>query len=326
MNGKNTIKGQMNEWGGAGVPFIFIIDFEQSKPLIFRLDEIDPGDLLFDFNGITNGSVRDGRSKRSHPQLIRHPGSYEEYLRKFSIVKDEIALGNTFLLNLTCSTPVELSVSLREIFNAANARYRLWLRDEFVCFSPETFVSISNGKIRSFPMKGTIDASVPDAENVILNDPKETAEHYTIVDLIRNDLSIVANDVRVKQFRYIDLILTDATNLLQVSSEICGCLDHGWKSALGDVIFSLLPAGSVSGAPKKKTAEIIAAAEGMPRGYYTGIAGIFDGNSLDSGVMIRFIEKRGNGYFYRSGGGITSFSDPQSEYREMIDKIYVPAV
>lgn len=323
---KNTIKEQMNEWGSAGIPFLFIIDFEQQKPLIFRLDEIDPARLLYDINGVSNTNYTGRDGKKLRPQLIKHPGSYEEYLRKFDIVKNEIALGNTFLLNLTCSTPVDLNVSLRDIFDAGNARYRLWLRDEFVCFSPEIFVSISNGKIRSFPMKGTIDATIPDAENVILNDPKETAEHYTIVDLIRNDLSIVAKNVRVKRFRYFDLIRTDTKNLLQVSSEICGDLENGYESALGDIIFSLLPAGSVSGAPKKKTTEIIAEAEGISRGYYTGIAGIFDGENLDSGVLIRFIEKRGNGYFYRSGGGITSFSDPQSEYREMIDKIYVPAV
>ena len=321
---KNTIKEQMNEWGGAGIPFLFIIDFEQVKPLIFRLDDIKPANLLYDFNGITNSSTRGGKGKP--PQLIKHPGSYEEYLRKFDIVKHEIALGNTFLLNLTCSTPVDLNVSLREIFDAATARYRLWLRDEFVCFSPEIFVSISNGKIRSFPMKGTIDASLPDAEEIILSDSKETAEHYTIVDLIRNDLSMVSLNVRVKRFRYFDLIRTNEKNLLQVSSEICGDLENGYMSSLGDIIYSLLPAGSVSGAPKKKTTEIIAAVEEIPRGYYTGIAGIFDGQNLDSGVMIRFIEKRDNGYFYRSGGGITSFSDPQSEYREMIDKIYVPAV
>ena len=316
----------MNEWGSAGIPFLFIIDFEQQKPLIFRLDEIDPARLLYDINGVSNSNYTGRGGKKLRPQLIKHPGSYEEYLSKFEIVKHEIALGNTFLLNLTCSTPVDQDVSLREIFDAGIARFRLWLRDEFVCFSPEIFVSISNGKIRSFPMKGTIDATIPDAENVILNDPKETAEHYTIVDLIRNDLSIVAKNVRVKRFRYFDLIRTDTRNLLQVSSEICGDLENGYESALGDIIFSLLPAGSVSGAPKKKTTEIIAKAEGISRGYYSGIAGIFDGENLDSGVMIRFIEKRDNGYFYRSGGGITSFSDPQSEYLEMIDKIYVPAV
>ncbi len=175
-------------------------------------------------------------------------------------------------------------------------------------------------------MKGTIDATMPDAENIILNDVKETAEHYTIVDLIRNDLSMVSQRVRVERFRYFDTIGTNEKRLLQVSSEICGEMEEGYLSAIGDIIFSLLPAGSVSGAPKKKTTEIIASAEGIPRGYYTGIAGLFDGRNLNSGVLIRFIEKRDNGYFYRSGGGITSFSEPLSEYNEMIDKIYVPVI
>ncbi len=314
----------MNEWGGAGIPFLFIIDFEQDKPLIFRLDEIDPAFILYDLNGMSN--ISGFTAKDRQPELISHPEPYGEYLAKFNIVKREIALGNTFLLNLTCSTPVDLNMSLREIFHASTARYRLWYRDEFVCFSPEIFISINNGKIRSFPMKGTIDASIPDAENVILDDPKETAEHYTIVDLIRNDLGIIAKNIRVKRFRYFDLIRTNTRNLLQVSSEIWGELGRGYQSSIGDIIFSLLPAGSVSGAPKKKTTEIIASIEGIPRGYYTGIAGIFDGHDLDSGVMIRFIEKRGQSYFYRSGGGITSFSDPHSEYQEMIDKIYVPSV
>jgi para-aminobenzoate synthetase component 1 len=175
-------------------------------------------------------------------------------------------------------------------------------------------------------MKGTIDAKIPDAEKVILDDNKETAEHYTIVDLIRNDLNSVSKRVRVERFRYIDTIVTNEKNLLQVSSEVCGELEKNYLSHIGDIIFALLPAGSISGAPKRKTIEIIAAIEGRDRGYYTGIFGIFDGHNLDSGVMIRFIEKSGTSYIYYSGGGITSFSDPLSEYQEMIDKIYVPIV
>jgi para-aminobenzoate synthetase component 1 len=85
-----------------------------------------------------------------------------------------------------------------------------------------------------------------------------------------------------------------------------------------------LPAGSVTGAPKAKTVEIIKAAEQEPRGFYTGILGIFDGKQLDSGVMIRFIEKVDGRFFYRSGGGITTQSDCKAEYEEAINKIYVP--
>jgi para-aminobenzoate synthetase component 1 len=324
MSGKSTIKEQMNKWAIAGIPFLFIIDFELSNPLIFRLDEIDPNKLLYNINGLNNCSGKTSVNK--HVKLNKYPGSYEDYLIKFNKVKYEIACGNTYLINLTCSTPVSLNSTLHDLFHISNAKYKIWLEEKFVCFSPEAFVTISNGKIRSFPMKGTIDASLPDAEKIILNDIKETAEHYTIVDLIRNDLNMVSKRVKVERFRYIDTIRTNEKNLLQVSSEITGDLEKGYLSRIGDLIFDLLPAGSVSGAPKRKTAEIIAATEGRKRGYYTGIFGLFNGIDLVSSVMIRFIEKDEGGYLYHSGGGITSFSDPLSEYNEMIDKIYVPVI
>ena len=175
-------------------------------------------------------------------------------------------------------------------------------------------------------MKGTIDATIENAEQVILNDPKETAEHNTIVDLIRNDLSMVAKNVRVEKFRYIEKIITTDKTLLQVSSKITGILEDDFQSRLGDIIFDLLPAGSVSGAPKKKTVEIIQGNENYNRGFYTGVFGYFDGSLLDSGVMIRFIEKTKNGLTYKSGGGITFMSNPESEYQELIDKVYVPII
>jgi para-aminobenzoate synthetase component 1 len=173
-------------------------------------------------------------------------------------------------------------------------------------------------------MKGTIDASIPGAEEKILNDQKETAEHVTIVDLIRNDLSILAGDVQVTRFRYVDRIHTRGKTLLQVSSEIRGKLLPSFDTDPAGALFSLLPAGSVSGAPKARTLDVIRRAEGEERGYYTGICGYYDGNSLDTGVMIRFIEQQGNELFYRSGGGITTQSNVSSEYQEALDKIYVP--
>jgi len=88
----------------------------------------------------------------------------------------------------------------------------------------------------------------------------------------------------------------------------------------------LLPAGSITGAPKKKTVEIIKEVENYARGYYTGVFGCFDGQNLDCAVMIRYLEKIGAQIFYKSGGGITTYSDVKSEYRELIDKVYVPIV
>jgi para-aminobenzoate synthetase component 1 len=173
-------------------------------------------------------------------------------------------------------------------------------------------------------MKGTIDADIPGAKDILLNDEKEMAEHVTIVDLIRNDLSIYAHHVTVEKFRYVDTLETNRKKLLQVSSVISGKLPDDHHSMLGEIIFSLLPAGSVSGAPKQETLRIIRESEGMPRGYYTGIMGYFDGNDFDSAVMIRFIEQQNGRMIYRSGGGITFMSDPEKEYQELIDKVYVP--
>jgi para-aminobenzoate synthetase component 1 len=173
-------------------------------------------------------------------------------------------------------------------------------------------------------MKGTIDAAVPDAEKVLLNDEKETAEHVTIVDLLRNDLNMISNNVRVEEFRYIDRLKTNFKELLQVSSVVAGDLEKDYHKNLDDLFDKILPAGSITGAPKKKTVEIIKDAENYNRGYYTGVFGYYDKGVLESAVMIRFIEKENDRYYFKSGGGITIYSDPEKEYQELIDKIYVP--
>ena len=187
-----------------------------------------------------------------------------------------------------------------------------------------TIGTIGHYKILSYPMKGTIDATLPDAENRLLQNHKETCEHYTIVDLIRNDLNIVATRVQVKRFRYVEKIHTSQGEILQTSSEISGQLPDGWQNELGTLLFKLLPAGSISGAPKAATQKLIRQAEGLPRGYYSGVFGYFDGQTLDSAVLIRFIEKVDNRYYFRSGGGITVNSQAKEEYQEILEKIYLP--
>ncbi|MGB0839612.1 MAG: chorismate-binding protein, partial [Chitinophagales bacterium] len=97
-----------------------------------------------------------------------------------------------------------------------------------------------------------------------------------------------------------------------------------YGDTIGELIMRLLPAGSISGAPKPKTVEIIKTAEGYKRGYYTGIFGYYDNGRLESGVMIRFIEAINGQLYFKSGGGITYDSDPKKEYQELIDKVYVP--
>jgi para-aminobenzoate synthetase component 1 len=265
--------------------------------------------------------------KNTPVTLVKQPVDYNKYEHAFNIVHRNLVAGNSYLTNLTFPTEIELNLTLTEIYlRSDKARYRLLFDNQFVVFSPEIFVQIENGKISSFPMKGTIDASIPGAGQIILNDPKETAEHNTIVDLIRNDMNMVATDVIVDRFRYIEQIQTHEKTLLQVSSEISGKLPAGYNAVLGDIFQKLLPAGSISGAPKKKTVSIIKEAEGYSRGFYTGIVGYFDGKKLDSGVMIRFIRNDNGKLFFCSGGGITIHSNPHSEYQELIDKVYVPFI
>lgn len=312
---------KMNQLGKEKSPFIFILDFELKNPVILKLGQI-PNDIYYKFNDIKNYTLSGTQSKPLH--FLPNPMPIGQYTKAFDAAKKEILYGNSFLLNLTFPTPIETNYTLRELFNISHARYKLYYKDQFIVSSPEIFIKIINGKIFTFPMKGTIDASIPDAMLNILNDVKETAEHYTIVDLLRNDLSMVATNVKVNKFRYIDKLVTSTKTLLQVSSEIEGTLPIDFNENLGTIFAKLLPAGSISGAPKKKTVEIIKANEVDDRGYYTGVFGIFDGNNVDSGVMIRYIEKQDDKLIYRSGCGITYRSECTSEYQEMIDKVYIP--
>ena len=314
-------KAAMNYLGKKGIPFLFMIDYEMEN-IIITTDIENLKDIKFNINGNTNFKTKSSFNREYY--FDAYPMSLDQYRIGFEKVKNEIQIGNSFLLNLTHPTKVMTNLSFDDIYNLTSAKYKIQLQNKFVCYSPEIFVQIKDGRISSNPMKGTIDADVDNARTKILEDEKEIAEHYTIVDLIRNDLSQVATNVEVENFRYIDHIKTSDKNLLQVSSKISGQLPDDYSSHIGDIMFRLLPAGSITGAPKKKTIDIIQGAEKVKRGYYTGICGFFDGRDLDSGVMIRFIENNDGELYYRSGCGITSMSDMQTEYKEMIDKVYLP--
>lgn len=389
---KQEIIDKINQLASQDEPFLFVINYQGDKAFIRLLSDINPEECLFDFEGRGNFSHawketwKEGTSEKetwkketSEEEISEttwqiEPPLYEDYERSFNIVKSNIMAGNSYLTNLTCRVPVSCNLSLEEIFHRAKGKYKLLLRRKrtqaedkahlkeenieenltpFVCFSPETFVRIKGGRIYSYPMKGTLDASLPNAEKQLMEDRKEAAEHATIVDLIRNDLSRVAEDVRVDKYRYIDVLHTNKGNILQTSSEISGRLPEDYPHHLGEILDAQLPAGSITGAPKDKTMQIIQEAEGYDRGFYTGIMGIYDQGELNSAVMIRFIEeetspvdfetdgeknfkakegkasegkepKASRELYFKAGGGITSKSDCQREYEEVIQKIYLP--
>ena len=314
----------MSALAAAQKPFFFLIDFELQKPLICSLEEAQGLGFEFEVKGFRNFQPQTRKPLTTSLSIVPIPKAV--YSKSFLKVMDEIYQGNTFLLNLTFPSVIKTQLDLEDVFHWAKAPYKLLHRNQFVVYSPECFVKIKDGHIYSFPMKGTIDAKVAEAQKKLETDRKEINEHNTIVDLIRNDLSKVAKEVQVTRFRYLEKIKTQKNEIYHTSSEIKGKLPQDWKSQLSDILLGMLPAGSVCGAPKAKTVSIIQDVEQGPRGYYTGIFGYFDGENLDSAVNIRYLEKKGNQLLYRSGGGITFLSDLESEYNELIEKIYVPVV
>ena len=306
-------------------------DFEGLNTAVLTLPEAEGQGVKFRMQKA--GSRKQEAGNRTDPvaktrpfSFTARPVDFETYRRAFEIVSWHLKRGDTYLINLTFATALQTNLGLRDIFELSHAPFKLLFGDHFTVFSPEPFIRIENGFIRSNPMKGTIDAGIPDAEGRLLGDRKEFFEHNTIVDLIRNDLAMIASEVKVERFRYIERISTNRKDLLQMSSEISGKLPADFMEHFGENIFRLLPAGSVSGAPKERTVQIIKEAEADGRGFYAGIFGYFDGRDFSSAVMIRFIEKTDGVLRFRSGGGITALSDCRSEYDELIAKVYVPLV
>jgi para-aminobenzoate synthetase component 1 len=310
---------RINALGKSRTPFLFILSYDKTRIYAQPLDTLDDG-ILYKLEDWRNYPVR----PRQRDYFFRkHPAPYTTYAPKLEAVLEQIRAGNTYLLNLTCATPIETDLSLEEIFRYSRAKFKLYVPGQFTCFSPERFIEIKGNTIATYPMKGPIAAHLPDARATILSVPKEMAEHTMIVDLMRNDLGIVGTHVRVDRFRYVEQIRAGDKELLQVSSRITATLPKDWRDHIGTLLSHLTPAGSISGTPKRSTVEIIDKIEGYDRGFYTGIFGIFDGHNLRSGVMIRFIEQTNTGLLYKSGGGITIDSDPHSEYAELVDKIYL---
>lgn len=313
---------RMDELSEQKVPFFFMVDFLVENVLVYVESELKENSILVDFQNFKNINLYEEEKKDIH--LKSFPESKQEYRKGFDIVQENLKLGNSYLTNYTCKTEIEINLSLEEIFYLSKAKYKVLHKDEFVFFSPETFIEVIDNEIFTHPMKGTIDAAKENAIEVLKNDVKEKAEHYTVVDLLRNDLSMVADEVKVNEFQRIDFLKTNKKNLYAMSSEISGKLKPAFQNKIGSVMKSLLPAGSILGAPKPKTLEIIQEAENYDRSFYTGVCGWFDGKNLDSCVMIRFIEKESGKLYFKSGGGITHLSNFADEYQEMKNKIYVP--
>lgn len=312
----------MDELSQKKVPFFFMIDFLMENVEIFTENEIEKTGLKIDFKGFKTDI-----NEQEFPREIifeSFPPSEDSYKKGFDIVQNHLIKGNSYLVNYTCKTEIKTNLSLENLYQISQAKYKVLYPENWMFFSPETFIEIIDNEVFTYPMKGTIDAEIENAADILKNNEKEKAEHYTVVDLLRNDLSMIADDVKLDEFQKIDFLKTRQKNLLAMSSKISGKLKPEFKGKIGSIMKTVLPAGSVLGAPKPKTLEIILEAENYSRGFYTGVCGWFDGENLDSCVIIRFIEKENDKLYFKSGGGITHLSNFADEYQEMKNKIYVP--
>lgn len=311
----------INSLSSKGKPFFFAINFLQDEGYLVE-NPTEQEQVFFSF---PNGKNKPFVASNTNPYRFKSfPGGIDAYAHQFYQLRGDMTKDEVSLVNLTQRTPVEVDLSLQDIFALSQSKYQLYIPNRFVCFSPESFIKISNRIISSFPMKGTIDASIPNAHQIILNDKKEVEELRVTANLVVDELSTVAKNVSIVRHGYIDSIETSQGKLLQVSSEVSGELNKGYENHLGDIILSLLPAASITGVPKRKAYSIINSVESGNRGYYCGVAGLFDGYNLDTAVLIRFIEEENGQLYFRSGGGITALSVCENEYEEMLKKVYLP--
>lgn len=188
--------------------------------------------------------------------------------------------------------------------------------------SPETLVKLTDGKMYTFPIAGTMRRGKTEAEDLaieekLINDEKELAEHNMLVDLGRNDLGKIAKfgSVQVEALH----MLQRFSHVIHITSTVSGDIQDG-KDAL-DAIGATLPAGTLSGAPKIRAIEILHELEKSPRGVYGGAVGYIDfSGNMDVCIGIRMAMNKGGKVYVRAGAGIVRDSVPASEYNETLIK------
>ncbi|MFX0060737.1 MAG: anthranilate synthase component I family protein, partial [Candidatus Hermodarchaeota archaeon] len=286
-------------------------------------------DLIRKINEEPLPKLRKDSNQKFQCNDLEYECSKDHFVKNVALIKEKILNGETYqtVYSQRISTsfrgdPYAVYLRLREI-NPSPYLFFIDLKGYQVFgSSPETLVSVHNDVVRTFPLAGTRRFGAPEERDFLkqdlLNDPKEQAEHNMLVDLGRNDLGKVCTFGSVHVPRYMDI--QEFSHVIHIASVVEGQLRDDKDSI--DALKAVFPAGTVSGAPKIRSMEIIDEVENMRRGPYAGAAGYLSfNNNMDMAIAIRTFYTANNRLYLQAGAGIVIDSDPIREYEETKHKL-----
>ena len=316
-----------------------VIAFDHYRQKMILIVNIRTGSLETEYNRAVlaldemERLIREGKPAPESPGRLK--GEFQElftrgeYCRKVEEVKHFIREGDIFQLVLSNRLEAPFEGSLLDTYRVLRTTnpspYMFYFSSddiEIAGASPETLVKIADGEVRTFPLAGTRPRGADYEEDrrleqELLADEKERAEHNMLVDLGRNDLGKLCRFGTVEVEKYMEI--ERFSHVMHIGSTVKGKLRED-KSPL-DAVDAVLPAGTLSGAPKIRACQLINQLENNKRGIYGGAVGYLDftGN-LDTCIGIRLAFKKNGKVFIRSGAGIVADSVPEKEYQECINK------
>ncbi|WP_274968117.1 chorismate-binding protein [Succinimonas amylolytica] len=306
---------------GNGMPLLYFEAFTQAAGQVPEEDCGESGNFWNAAPG--SGSMPAGSFLI--PLITR-----EEYCQSIAFIREQIRNGITYEVNYTYPSILKSSLSGTDLYRHLRSRqktpYNAFIQNRHetvMSFSPELFFRLDGRKILTRPMKGTIRRGRTPEEDAanrsfLGNDPKNRAENLMIVDLLRNDLSIIARDGTVRANRLFEI--EEHPTVFQMTSDISAELRD--DVSLYDIIRAVHPCGSITGAPKRSTMQVIAEIEPWNRDIYCGAIGYLHGNETVFSVAIRILQKRHEeqDYRYYAGGAVTYDSNARDEWEETLAK------
>lgn len=277
---------------------------------------------------ILNGAKKEEKPGRMTSPL-RAAFSKEEYCRMVTRAKEYIREGDIFQVVLSNRLEADFEGSLLDTYRVLRtinpSPYMFYFSGddiEAAGASPETLVKLNDGTLYTFPLAGTRPRGKTIEEDDflekdLLSDEKECAEHNMLVDLGRNDIGKISEFGSVKVQKYMSI--EKFSHVMHIGSTVQGSIREEYDAV--SAVDAILPAGTLSGAPKIRACEIIDELENIKRGIYGGAVGYIDFNgNLETCIAIRFAFKKNGKVFSQSGGGIVADSIPENEYEETINK------